>query len=157
VQACTTIALAVLLNDEKDAWEHYRLAWEIAAEGEGERDWTSVFSRPHLIYPGGTLTVDLMGYSVVGKEVFYDFEFNIARSGVPEDIDILGTNMHGQTRAAAVHMFRLARFRPRIEDGAPIDTPGYRIRRVYPTEPPDDYGSIGLGQRARGAPGNRIR
>ena len=133
----------VQFNREENAWENYREGWELAqGDSESPRDWDAYFQRPHLIYPGGTLGIDLIGYGRVGKEVYYDFEFTIAANGRPEKINILGTNLHGQTRAVAIQAFRYARFRPRIVDGVAVATMGYKVRRVYPTDPPDDYGSV---------------
>ena len=99
-------------------------------------------------HPGATLSVDFLGYGRVGDEVYYDFEFTIAPDGRPSDIDIIGTNLHGQTRSAALQAFRYARFRPRIVDGSAVETPGYKVRRVYPTPPPPDYGYVGMGSRS---------
>lgn len=139
----------VLFNREDEAWAEYRRAWELAQELEDtERDWLAYFNRPHLIHPGATLSVDFLGYGRVGDEVYYDFKFTIARNGRPSDIDIIGTNLHGQTRSAALQAFRYARFRPRIVDGAAVETPGYKVRRVYPTPPPADYGYAGMGNRS---------
>ena len=137
----------VLLNTEDKAWEQYRIGWELSVEQEQDltRDWAEIFDRPHLIYPGSSLSVDFMGYGVVGKEVYYDFQFTIGRDGKPKDINVLGSNLHGQTRVAALHAFRYARFRPRMVDGATVATANYKVRRVYPTFPPDDYATVRLG------------
>lgn len=138
----------VQFNEPEEAWEQYRSGWQMAqADAGGDRDWGTYFDRPHLIYPGATLGLDIMGYGRVGDEVYYDFEFTIARTGRPEDINILGTNLHGQTRAPALQAFRYARFRPRIVEGDTVATPGYKVRRVYPTEAPEGFGSVQLGRR----------
>ncbi|MEM9300687.1 MAG: tetratricopeptide repeat protein [Pseudomonadota bacterium] len=136
----------VQFNREEDAWHQYRVAWELAQEVEVDERvvWEDYFNRPHLIHPGATLSVDFMGYGRVGDEVYYDFEFDIARNGRPQEIDVLGTNLHGQTRSAAIQAFRYARFRPRIVDGATIATTDYKVRRIYPTPAPADYGVVGF-------------
>lgn len=139
----------VLFGREQEAWSEYRTAWRLA-EGfdDPDRDWLAYFDRPHLIHPGATLSIDFLGYGKVGDEVYYDFEFTIARDGRPDNIEIIGTNLHGQTRSAALQAFRYARFRPRLVDGAPVATPGYKVRRVYPTPAPADYGVVGMGSRS---------
>jgi tetratricopeptide (TPR) repeat protein len=136
----------VMFNDEDKAWEQYRIGWDLSIEQhQSERDWPKYFDRPHLIYPGASLSVDYMGYGVVGKEVYYDFKFTIGPDGRPQDINVLGSNLHGQTRSAAIHAFRYARFRPRMVEGSAVATTGYKVRRVYPTLPPEDYGAVRLG------------
>lgn len=143
----------VVVNEEKDAWEQYRKAWELAQEdAENSERWSEFLATPRLIYHGRDLSVDFLGYYVVGKEVYYDFEFTIAASGRPEDIEILGTNLHSNTRTAALQSFRAARFRPSIVDGVTLSTEEYRVRRIYPTDPPDDYGTISIG----GGVGQRV-
>lgn len=142
----------VVVNEEKDAWQQYRQAWELAqSDEENASRWTEYLAKPRLIYHGRDLSVDFLGYYVVGKEVFYDFEFTIGSTGRPEDIEILGTNLHANTRTAALQSFRAARFRPSIIDGVALSTENYRVRRIYPTDPPDDYGTVsiggGIGQR----------
>lgn len=138
----------VQFNRSDDAWGQYRAGWELAqTDGESGRDWSQYFDRPHLIYPGARLGLEVIGYGRVGDEVYYDFQFTIARSGRPEDIEIIGTNLHGQTRSVALQAFRFARFRPRIVDGATVATPGYKVRRVYPTDAPPGYGTADVGQR----------
>ena len=139
----------VMFNEPQAAWREYRLAWELAQTVAAEdRDWAAYLGRPHLIYPGASLSVDFMGYGRVGDEVYYDFEFTILPDGRPDDIDILGTNLHGQTRSAALQAFRYARFRPRLEDGVAMETAGYKVRRVYPTPPPEDYGAVSFESRS---------
>lgn len=147
----------VLLNQDQAAWAEYRQAWELAQAADQQgRDWNEYLGRPHLIYPGGNLSVDFIGLGRVGDEVYYDFEFIIDRTGRPDGINVIGTNLHGQTRAAAIQAFRYARFRPAIVDGVAMTTPGYRVRRVYPTPPPEDYGSVGFGNRSgAGSPRGR--
>ncbi len=138
----------VQFDEPQDAWDEYRRAWELAqSDQDSPRDWNAYFERPHLIYPGASLALDLMGYSRIGQEVYYDFEFTIAPTGRPQDINILGTNLHGQTRGAALHAFRYARFRPRIIDGEAVATTGYKVRRIYPTEAPQDFGQVSLNRR----------
>ncbi len=138
----------VQFNEEEDAWEQYRHAWVLAQEAnDSPRDWNAYFERPHLIYPGATIALETIGYGRAGEEVYYDFEFTIGANGRPQQISVLGTNLHGQTRVTAIQAFRYARFRPRIVDGQAVATAGYKVRRIYPTDPPEDYGQVSLGRR----------
>lgn len=138
----------VQFNRSDDASSQYRAGWELAqTDGNGERNWLEYFDRPHLIYPGARLGLEVIGYSRVGDQVYYDFQFTIGRNGRPEEIEIIGTNLHGQTRSVALQAFRYARFRPRIVDGATVETPGYTVRRVYPTDAPPGYGTAEIGRR----------
>ncbi|MEM9530731.1 MAG: tetratricopeptide repeat protein [Pseudomonadota bacterium] len=136
----------VQFNRSEESWSQYRAGWELAqSDLTSDRDWIAYFDRPHLIYPGAKLGLEVIGYGRVGDEVYYDFEFTIARSGRPEEIQIIGTNLHGQTRGVALQAFRFARFRPRIVDGATVATPGYKVRRVYPTDAPPGFGQAQVG------------
>jgi tetratricopeptide (TPR) repeat protein len=139
--------LYLVLDQKTKAWKEYRVVWEMVNDSPAglERDWDDLFSRPKLLFAGGDLPINVMGYGVVGKEVYYDFEFVIGRDGRPDDIEIINTNLHGQTRKAAIHIFRLARFRPVIVDGATVPTPSYRVRRIYPTDPPPNYQTVKIG------------
>lgn len=138
----------VQFNRSDDAWGQYRSGWELAqTDNETNRDWMQYFDRPHLIYPGARLGLEVIGFGRVGDQVYYDFQFTIARSGRPEEIEIIGTNLHGQTRSVALQAFRFARFRPRIVDGSTVSTPGYKVRRVYPTDAPPGYGTSEVGRR----------
>lgn len=126
----------VQFNREEDAWAAYRRAWELARGVAPEEFtiWAGYFDRPHLIHPGATLSPEYLSRGTDGEdEVYYDFEFDIGRDGRPEEIDVIGTNLHGQTRSAAIQAFRYARFRPRMVDGTTVVTSDYKVRRIYPT------------------------
>ncbi len=40
---------------------------------------------------------------------------------------------------------RFARFRPALPQGEPEPVFAYRMRRIYNTEPPPDYGLVSIG------------
>ncbi len=138
----------ILFNEIQDAWGYYRLAWELANSEEAANatvDWQVRFAEPQLIDPGQDLSVEYMGYSTVGRYVYFDFEFDILDTGRPKDIRVVGSNLNSSLRTAALQNFRKARFRPRIIDGQAVATESFLVRRVYPTDPPPDYGSIAVG------------
>ena len=52
-------------------------------------DWVRRLSEPRMIYAGPNLTVEFMGYQVIGKEVFNDFSFRIRPDGRPTHVRVL--------------------------------------------------------------------
>lgn len=140
----------VMYNETEDARRLYREAWTLAREdAENLPYWTDYFSQTLSIYPGPPLSIDMIGYGYVGKEVYYDFRFTISREGKPKDVEIIGTNLHSMNRIAATTAFRFARFRPRLVDGEMTETPNISVRRIFPTDPPDDYGVNLMNSQAR--------
>ncbi len=140
----------VMYNETEDARRLYREAWGLAKEDvENLPYWTDYFSQTLSIYPGPPLSIDMIGYGYVGKEVYYDFRFTISRDGKPKDVKIIGTNLHAMNRVAATTAFRFARFRPKLVDGEVTETPNISVRRIFPTDPPDDYGVNLMSNRAR--------
>lgn len=131
----------VMYNETEDAHRTYKRAWALAQTDTDNLDyWTGYFNQTAQIYPGPPLSIDMLGYGYVGKEVYYDFRFTISREGRPVDVAIIGTNLHGMNRIAATTAFKMARFRPRLIDGEVIASPNTYVRRIFPTDPPDDYG-----------------
>lgn len=134
----------ILFEREEEAWAAYERAWELAA-GDDSRDWESYLAEPRLIYAGPNLTVDFMGYQVIGKEVWYDFDFRLRPDGRPSHVKILDShNLSKLTRTRAIGFLRKGRFRPAIVDGTPQPS-RFQIRRHYPTLAPDDYGQVSFG------------
>ena len=130
---------AIHYSQEKLAWEHLESAWRLSRdEIKSGRDWPAFFDRPHLITMGPSLGMNSIGYDRVGEEVFYEFEFIIGRNGKPRYIEVLDTNLPVPTRQVAVGLMRGGRFRPRLVEGLAVETPNYRLRRVYPTSPRPD-------------------
>ena len=134
----------ILFEREEEAWDAYARAWELAA-GDDSRDWAAYLSEPRLIYAGPNLTVDFMGYQVVNEEVWYDFDFRVRPDGRPSHVKVIDSNLSTLTRTRAISFLRKGRFRPAIVDGEPQTTHDYRIRRYYPTTPPEGYGEVIVG------------
>lgn len=134
----------LLFGREEEAWRQYNKAWNLSML-DPDRDWKAWFSEPRMIYAGPNLSLDSMGYGVIGEKVYYDFEFAIREDGRPRKVRILDGNLHGTTRRQAAKFMRSAVFRPPILEGSPVETDVFRIRRFYPTTPPDDYGFVGMG------------
>lgn len=145
----------ILFEREEEAWENYARAWALGQEDDS-RDWAAYFSEPRLIYAGPNLTVDFMGYQVIGEEVFYDFEFRIRRDGRPSHVKVLDSNLSKLTRSRAVGFLRLGKFRPALADGKPRGVRNYRMRRYYPTVAPWDYGKVLLGGGREETPTTRF-
>jgi len=136
----------LILGRQRQAWEAYEQAWAISRTDDNELEfWDEYFAQPKLIFAGPNLTLDVMGYSVVGKEVYYDFEFDLDNQGRPRMIKAQDTNLHTTTRSKAIELLRLGRYRPSIIDGQAIGFKGVQFRRVYPTDPPDDFGKVKIG------------
>ncbi|MEM9304362.1 MAG: tetratricopeptide repeat protein [Pseudomonadota bacterium] len=131
----------ILFDREDEAWEAYERAWALARD-DNSQDWTAFLAEPRLIYAGPNLTVDFMGYQVIGTEVYNDFAFRVRPDGRPSHVKVLDSNLSVLTRRRSIAFLRDARFRPALASGAPVSTREHRLRRYYPTPAPDDYGQV---------------
>ncbi|MDX1570626.1 MAG: tetratricopeptide repeat protein [Xanthomonadales bacterium] len=145
----------ILFEREEEAWDAYGKAWALG-QSDPTRDWNEYFAEPRLIYAGPNLTVDFMGYQVIGEEVYYDFEFRIREDGRPSHVKVRDSNLSTLTRSRAIGFLRLGKFRPAIVDGKPVERRDYRIRRYYPTVAPWDYGKVILGGGFGSTPRTRL-
>lgn len=136
----------ILFRREEQAWDQYAKAWELTRMDQDTAiDWRQYFAKPQLIYAGPPLTIDFLGYNVVGKDQWNEFVFQIETDGRPSHVQITDSNMHRLTRSRSVDFLRLGRFRPAMIEGQAMVTEHFEIKRTYPTNPPADYGVVDVG------------
>jgi tetratricopeptide (TPR) repeat protein len=136
----------LMFHREEEAWAQYADAWMLAQRDESDSvDWELYFTEPRLIYAGPPVSLDVMGYQVVGKEQWNDFEFRIAKDGRPTHVRVVDSNMHALTRRHSMQLLREGRFRPALPGGRPAEVESHQLRRVYPTDPPPDFGIVDVG------------
>lgn len=130
----------VFSNDHERATEYYREAWSVLREGEGEEPAAAAFAEPkRLAYqrsplpPRGetaTITLESNPEEQVG---FVLVEYTVTKDGLAEDVQIVETSPPGWVRQerAVLRSMRTARFRPRLEEGEPVATPGIKIKHEF--------------------------
>jgi TonB family protein len=130
----------VFSNDHERATEYYREAWSVLREVEGEEPAAAAFAEPkRLAYqrsplpPRGetaTITLESNPEEQVG---FVLVEYTVTKDGLAEDVQIVETSPPGWVRQerAVLRSMRTARFRPRLEEGEPVATPGIKIKHEF--------------------------
>lgn len=65
------------------------------------------------------------------QEVFVQLEFTVTAQGRVKDARIVDSNVHSRPAAEILSAIRDARFRPRFENGEPVDTVSMSFREVF--------------------------
>jgi tetratricopeptide (TPR) repeat protein len=63
------------------------------------------------------------------KHYWIDFEYTVNRFGEVDDVVVEGATAPKDLQLAIAENLRRTRYRPRFEDGQPVDTPGVRVRQ----------------------------
>lgn len=65
------------------------------------------------------------------REVFVQLEFTVTSQGLVKDARIIDSNVHSRPASDILSAIRDARFRPRFENGQPVDTVAMSFREVF--------------------------
>lgn len=126
------------LRQADDAELHYQRAWQILAASDDPRlDHSKIFSRPVVLnFPYSMLPDTRRGLIIHQDEVDVTYELDINADGKVTRVELVDHN--GPTslnRTLRKNAFAL-RFRPRIHDGQPVATDGYRMTESIRLESP---------------------
>ena len=122
-------------NGPDQALSRYAQAWDALAEDDAQRD--ALFGRPtplYLVpppYPAGGQGLE----SVPGAVTL---RFEIGSDGRAHNIEVEESSPEGTMTAATIaQLERTGRYRPRMEAGQPVATPGVRLRQSFRYAPRD--------------------
>lgn len=130
----------VFSRDRERAMDYYREAWAVLSEDEGEGPAAEAFSKPkRLAYnrspspprtKTATMTLELKPEEQLG---FVLVEYTVTPDGQAQDVQIIETSPPGWVRQerAVLRSMRMARFRPRMEGGEPVATPGVQLKHEF--------------------------
>ncbi len=125
----------LLFDRQRDAAKPYARAWALIEQTQTPDQWRSRLMRPELIHAGPNPSLTEIGLNQKYALQWTDFKTRIAVDGRPVKAQIIDSNLHGVVRNRALSLFRLARFRPALDEGTPVVTQTFAFRRVYDTVP----------------------
>jgi len=130
----------VFSQDRERGLDYYREAWSVLRDGEGEVPAAAAFAEPkRLAYSRSpapprnntaNLSLELKPEEQLG---FVLVEYTVTPDGQAQDVQILETSPPGWVRQerAVLRSMRSARFRPRMEKGEPVATPGIQVKHEF--------------------------
>lgn len=74
------------------------------------------------------------------QEVFVQLEFTVGADGLVKDAKVVESNVHSRATSEVLSAIRDARFRPRFENGEPVDTVAMSFREVFRARQRTDQG-----------------
>ncbi len=119
------------LNKKWNAMRNYKKAYNILLEHKaGEQSLIAIFGEPRRVEP---FTIPGNNAPVWGTETYVDSIVNIPINGWPRDIVITASNPQNDENLnkRGKHAVAATRFRPRFEEGKPVDTEGIKLRYVF--------------------------
>lgn len=126
--------MQVIFNDSASSSDYYRQAWQAkknALQGDVARTNHS-FARPLQLR---FKMPDTPARSSRGAEYFGEgfvlFEFTVSADGTLADVQIVESRPGNDFDVPGIRAMRKAKYRPRIRDGEPVDTPGIQFKTVY--------------------------
>ena len=119
------------LNRKWNAMSNYKKAYEILVEHEADsEDIVSIFGEPRRVEP----------FNIPGKELasidqsrYIDAMFDVPSNGWPRDIRIIATRPedNSELMIRGKHAVAATRYRPRFENGIPVNTERVSLRYVF--------------------------
>lgn len=107
----------------------------VAAPGETERkdERSALLQFPvRLYYPAPRLAARNLTLSEeLAEETFVEIEFTVTQDGSVRDARIVDSNGGGRQEAETLEAVSAARYRPRFENGEPVDTEAVKDRQVF--------------------------
>ncbi len=121
----------MMFSLEREAMPHYLAAWQSIEENPDFGPWEkNLFAGRHLV-PGPLAEIS---ESQAQSQTYYRFRFNLKEDGRPTRVKLIETNSHPTLVLRTMAVFRSLRFRPRFEDGKPVEQFNQDIRvSYYPT------------------------
>ena len=119
------------LNRKWNAMSNYKKAYGILVEHDADsEDIISIFGEPRQVEP----------FNIPGKELasidqsrYIDAMFDVPSNGWPRDIRIIATRPedNNELMIRGKHVVAATRYRPRFENGKPVNTEGVSLRYVF--------------------------
>ncbi len=112
----------------------YSQAWGILEEEQASQDeFKDFFGYPkQLIYiPPPAPIQGMLGSMRQIGERYVDFEFTVLPSGKVTQVHITDSNLPNVLKREVKRAVQRARYRPRLQDGEPVATPGVTLRQTY--------------------------
>lgn len=113
--------------------DHYRKAYAVLVEsGSSPADIDSLFGRPASV-PALHLPLPEVEKKLKEERQYADVSFNVSKTGRVTNIAVISEDDEkGSVRRKVKRMLDETRFRPRLENGEPVDTVGVKVRVAVP-------------------------
>ena len=109
----------------------YKKAYKaLVDQGVEANVFEGIFGQPRQVEP---FTIPGKELPVNSNDPYVDAVFDVPSNGWPRDIIIVSTNPQGDAslNVRGKHAVAATRYRPRFEQGKPVDTKGINLRYVF--------------------------
>ncbi len=137
LKAMIQLADLYTISNDRRAWDMYRAAWALTESApDKEQLQADIFGEPKRLHPQipGTLYLDQRPNAAIADinaDLFIDFGFVVTASGRVKNIEVIEANVPFFEIRYLRALLAIARYRPRIEDGALVDTQNLVMRQRF--------------------------
>jgi len=124
--------MLINFDDPNSAITCYHKAWRLSQLAVAQSEnWPEFFDRPQVLNEGPPLEPRFIKYDASKGEAFSEMTFSVGTDGRPRDISVTDSNLNKKNWKFAQQNFRMARFRPRMNEGVIQAVKNVRYRKEF--------------------------